>query len=342
MIKKSVFGTDKNGNVVTSYCIQDGNLTVEILDRGATIRVLKYRGVDVALGYDSVAGYEQNDGYLGATIGRYGNRIANGQFTVNGKAYQVDRNEGGMHHLHGGNVGYDKLFWKETEVGDNALTLSLLDNGIQSGYPGTLQVTVCFLVKEDTLWIIYTAQGDEDTPINLTNHTYFNLNGAGNGDILDNELMIYASKYLPVDEKLIPTGALCETVGTPFDFVSDMKSIGRDITKPDQQLSIGGGYDHNFCLDEGGLHVAVKARSPKTHIVMSCLTDQPGVQLYTGNMLSTTVGKGTENGYEKYGGFCLETQHYPDSPHYPSFPSTILKAGQKFISKTAYAFSKEC
>ncbi len=340
MITKSVFGTDKNGNVVTNYRIENGDLTAEILDRGATIKSLSYQGIDVALGYDSVAGYEENGGYLGATIGRYGNRIAEGKFCWNGKEYQVDCNERGKQHLHGGNIGYDKLIWKEQRLEENALTLSLTDDGTGAGYPGVLQVKVRFLVEKDTLLIEYSAIGDKDTPINLTNHSYFNLSGAGNGDILDTQLQISASHYLPVDENLIPTGVLAKTSGTAFDFTK-AKSIGRDIKIEDVQLALGGGYDHNFCLDGEGYRTAIKAYSPKSKIIMCCLTDQPGVQLYTGNVLSTSQGKGTENGYEKHGGFCLETQHYPDSPNQAAFPSTILKAGQTYNSKTAYAFSKE-
>lgn len=340
MITEKIFGTDQNGNTVTNYCIENGDLAVEILDRGATIRALRYQGVDVALGYDSVAGYEQNGGYLGATIGRYGNRIAEGKFSLHGKQYQVDCNERAKQHLHGGNVGYDKLFWSVTAREQNSLTFSLADNGAETGYPGVLQVDVRFSLSEDALLIEYTATGNEDTPINLTNHCYFNLNGAGHGDILDTTLQINASHYLPVDENLIPTGVLCKTVSTAFDFTK-AKNIGQDINVEDAQLMLGGGYDHNFCLDGEGYRVAVTAYSPQSKIKMSCLTDQPGVQLYTGNVLSTSQGKGSENGYEKHGGFCLETQHYPDSPNHSSFPSTILKAGQIYNSKTAYAFSKE-
>lgn len=341
MVTKSIFGTDKNGNAVTSYRIENGDLTAEILDRGATIRSLIFQGVDVALGYEDVAGYEENDGYLGATIGRYGNRIAAGKFTLNGKEFSVDCNEGGKNHLHGGNVGYDKLIWNEEKVEENALTLSLEDRGAETGYPGTLKVCVRFSVAEDALLIEYCAVGDEDTPVNLTNHCYFNLNGAGKGDVLNTRLQIFASHYLPVDEQLIPTGVLRKSVGTPFDFVTEAKAIGRDIGANDKQLALGGGYDHNFCLDGEGFRLALQAYSPESGIVMNCLTDEVGVQLYTGNVLSTKVGKGTESGYGKHFGFCAETQHYPDSPNQPAFPSTTVKAGQRYESKTAYAFSKE-
>ena len=341
MVTKSVFATDKNGNAVTSYRIENGALTAEILDRGATIRSLIFEGVDVALGYDDVAGYEQNDGYLGATIGRYGNRIAAGKFSLNGKTYQVHCNEGGKNHLHGGNVGYDKMMWHEETVEDNAVTLSLQDCGAETGYPGTLNVSVRFSVQEDALLIEYSAIGDEDTPVNLTNHCYFNLNGVGNGDVLDTRLQIHASRYLPVDEALIPTGVLRKTEGTPFDFMTGAKAIGKEIGAADRQLALGGGYDHNFCLDGEGFRPVLQAYSPVSGIIMNCLTTEPGVQLYTGNVLSTEVGKGTEKGYGKHDGFCVETQHYPDSPNQPAFPTTVVKAGQRYESKTAYAFSKE-
>ncbi len=341
MVTKSIFGTDKNGNTVTLYRIENGDLTAEILDRGATIRSLIFQGVDVALGYDSVADYEENDGYLGATIGRYGNRIAAGKFTLNGKEYQVHCNEGGKNHLHGGNVGYDKLIWSEEKVEDNALTLSLVDSGAESGYPGTLNVSVRFSVAEDALLIEYSAVGDEDTPVNLTNHCYFNLNGAGSGNVLNTRLQIHGTHYLPVDEGLIPNGILRKSVGTPFDFITAAKAIGKDIGAEDKQLRLGGGYDHNYCLDGEGFRLVLQAYSPESGIVMNCLTDEPGVQLYTGNVLSTEVGKGSDHGYGKHDGFCAETQHYPDSPNQPAFPSTVVKAGEKYESKTAYAFSKE-
>ncbi|MBR5783306.1 MAG: galactose mutarotase [Clostridia bacterium] len=340
MVSKSIFGTDKDGKVVTLYTIRNGDLSVGILDRGATIQSLIYKGVDVALGYDDVAGYEDNGGYLGATIGRYGNRIAGGSFTVDGKQYSVDKNDDGVNHLHGGNVGYNELFWQEKSMEDNAVTLCLTDKGADSGYPGTLAVEMRFSIEEDALILEYSAVGDEDTPVNLTNHCYFNLSGAGNGDILDTRLQILAGRYLPVDEKLIPTGVLRLVAGTPFDFTAP-KAIGKEIKADDKQLSYGDGYDHNYCLDGEGFRLAVQAYSPRSGITMNVFTDEVGVQFYAGNVLSSTAGKGTANGYNKWEGFCLETQHYPDSPNQPHFPSTLVKAGETYHSKTAYAFIKE-
>ncbi len=339
-MKKELFGIDQNGNAVTAYTIEEGKLQARILDRGATIQSLVYDGVDVCLGYETVADYEAMDGYLGATIGRYGNRIAEGRFTVNGKEYDVGRNEGGMHHLHGGAVGYDKLMWTCAEHTESSLTLSLRDDGSLNGYPGVLEVSVRFSIKEDSLLLEYSALGDEDTPFNPTNHCYFNLGGVGSGDVLDTRLQLAASRYLPVGEGLIPTGVLRKVTGTAFDF-TDAKPIGKDIAAKDAQLALGGGYDHNFCIDGEGFRIHAQAYSPKSGIFMTTLSDQAGVQLYTGNMLETTVGKGTADGYQKHDGFCLETQHYPDSVHRPDFPSVWLRAGERFESKTAYCFMKE-
>ena len=343
MVTKNFFGNDKNGGAVTSYLITKGDLTVEVLDRGATIRSIIYKGTDVVLGYDDVAGYEQNDGYLGATIGRYGNRIKAGKFTLDGKTYEVGCNEKDKNHLHGGFVGYDKLMWQESKLEENALTLRLTDDGATNGYPGVLNVNVRFSIEDDALIIEYSAAGNEDTPLNLTNHAYFNLGGVGSGDILDTRLQINATRFLPVDDDLIPTGVLRKVAGTPFDFTAP-KSIGKEIDIADQQIALGGGYDHSFCLDGEGFRPVVHAFSPKSGITMACFTTEPAVQLYTANFLATAVGKaacGKAEGYGKREAFCLETQHYPDSPNQGAFPTTVLRAGEQYYSKTAYAFMKE-
>lgn len=337
---KTVFGTDKNGATVTAYTIGDGKLSATILDRGATIQSLIFDGVDVCLGYESVADYEAMEGYLGATIGRYGNRIAGGKFTLGGKEYDIGCNEGGKNNLHGGEMGYDKLIWQCAEHTADSLTLSLEDRGAETGFPGTLQVTVRFSVTEDALVLEYSAVGDTDTPFNPTNHCYFNLGGAGSGQILEHKMQIFASRYLPVDEALIPTGVLRRVEGTPFDFATEAKTVGRDIGQDDRQLVLGGGYDHNFCIDGEGFRPHAQVYCPATDIYMTVFSDQPGVQLYTGNVLSTPMGKGTAAGYGKHDALCLETQHYPDSVHQAGFPSVILPAGEKFESKTAYSFTK--
>lgn len=344
MSRKEIFGTDQQGNTVTKYTLSHGKLTAEILDRGATVRALIFDGTDVVLGYDSVADYENNDGYLGATIGRCGNRIMGGKFKLGGKEYDVGRNERGVSHLHGGKVGYDKLIFNCAEHTDSSLTLTLTDDGSGSGYPGVLEVSVRFTVAEDALLIEYSAVGSEDTPFNPTNHCYFNLGGVGSGDILDTRVHLYASKYLPVDHDLIPTGVIRPVTGTAFDFATAPKAIGKEIDAKDQQLVLGGGYDHTFCVDGEGFRPVCQAYSPKSGIFMTTFSNEPGVQLYTGNFLHTTAGKaagGMAEGYNKYDGFCLETQHYPDAVHQPQFPSVLLKAGEKFESKTAYSFAKE-
>lgn len=337
---KKIFGTDRKGNTVTAYTIAKGKLSATILDRGATIQSLVYDGVDVCLGYDTVEAYEQNEGYLGATIGRYGNRIAEGKFHLNGKTFDVGRNEKEKHHLHGGEIGYDKLMWTVTEHTADALTLTLTDRGEQSGYPGTVEVGVRFSVVEDALLLEYSALADEDTPFNPTNHCYFNLNGVGVGDVLEHKLQLFATRYLPVDAGLIPTGVFRPVADTAFDFVTAPKAIGRDIRAEDRQLFLGGGYDHNFCIDGEGFRPHAQVYSAQSGIYMTVFSDQPGVQLYTGNVLETMVGKGTETGYGHYGALCLETQHYPDSPNHPQFPCTVLKAGERYESKTAYGFTK--
>ncbi len=339
MIEQKLFGTDHSGRKVYAYTITDDKLSVTLLDRGACVQSIVFDGVDVALGYDDVAGYESEQGYLGATIGRYGNRIQYGKFTLGGKTYDVGQNEG-EHHLHGGFVGYDKQFWSVEILDQTAICMSLTDSGAQTGYPGTAQVHVTFRVSENALIIDYDAVCDEDTPINLTNHTYFNLSGAGQGDILDTRLQIEASAYLPVDEAMVPHGILRKVAGTPFDFTA-AKPIGRDINAQDKQLLLAGGYDHNFCLIGEGFRPVCQAYSPRSNILMTCLSDQVGLQLYVGNVLETTHAKNGGTGYHKHEGFCLETQGYPDAPNQPSFPSTIVSAGEHYTAKTAYAFVKE-
>lgn len=333
------FGQTTEGYAVKRYEITDGNLRVSLMDYGATIQFIEYAGTRVVLGYDSVTDYQNNGGYLGATIGRCGNRIADGKFA----GYDVGRNENGVTHLHGGMLGYDKQIWSGEAAGENAVRFHLTDTAQSNGYPGDVEVDVTFTVVEDALMIDYTATAGEDTPINLTNHAYFNLNGAGSGDVLATKLKIMAEQYLPVDDKLLPTGIKRQVAGTPFDF-HDLKPIGKEIAAPDRQLALGGGYDHNFCLTGEGFRPVAQAVGDQSGIVMTCFTDQPGVQLYTGNCLASSAGFadfGRAAGYGKHEAFCLETQHYPDSVHHAEFPDVWLKAGETFRSRTAYAFSKE-
>ncbi len=338
-LERTIYGTLPNGTPVEQITLsRTGGLTVSCITYGATLTALKVGGTDVILGYNSLDEYRQDTASLCVTVGRYANRIANGRFSLNGVTYDVGRNETARQgHLHGGTVGFQAKNWEVTQCEDNAVTLSLLSPDGDMGYPGTLRVSVRMaLDTPNALSLAYHAASDKDTVINLTNHAYFNLNGYNGGDILDTELQIHASAILPVNDRLIPTGAYLPVENTPFDFRKP-KPIGRDIQSPHEQLAIGGGYDHNFILDGyPAFRPAVYARSPRTGIRMVCSTDQPGVQLYTGNFLNTAVGKG--GAMTPRQGFCLETQHFPDSPNHPAFPSTLLRAHQEFTSTTVYEF----
>lgn len=331
-IEKTNFGKAEK------YTIRgNGELAVSILTYGATIQAIHYRGVDVALGYNDLEGYQTMDGYLGATVGRYANRIAGGKFTLNGKAYDVGCNEAGRGHLHGGKVGLDKKIWNAEILGENALrmTTELADG--EEGYPGAMKIGVTFTVKGNDLQIAYEAVSDQDTIFNPTNHCYFNLNGQNGAPITNHLLTLDATAYTPVDELLIPTGELRPVAGTPFDFTV-AKPIGQEIAGEDEQLKLCGGYDHNFVLQGEGLRRAAVAVSPDTGIQMECYTDCPGIQFYAGCCLDNPVGK--SGAMHTFQGFCLETQTFPDSPNRPEFPSAELKAGENFYSVTEYRFSK--
>ncbi len=339
-MEKRIYGTMPDGTSVEEITIQKGELSATIISYGAILTKLVYAGKDVVLGFNTLEEYLPTPGSIGITVGRYANRIADGKFTLNGVEYDVGCNENGKTHLHGGVKGFDKYVWTITDVTDTSVMFRLVSPDGDMGYPGTMTADVCYTVEDNnTLAISYRAVCDKDTVVNLTNHSYFNLNGYDGGDILDTELYINADTYLPVDEKLIPTGERRTVEGTAFDFRT-AKPISRDIEKDDEQLRIGKGYDHNFCLgDSLKYRHAVSAYAPRTGIRMDCYTNEPGVQLYTGNMLSVDFGKGGP--LSKHQGFCLETQHYPDSPNQPSFPTTVLKAGDIFESITRYAFSKK-
>lgn len=301
------------------------------------------RLADVVLGYSTVEEYVKNSPYFGAIIGRYGNRIGKARFTLAGKEYRLAANDHG-NHLHGGTKGFDKVIWKAhpaiTPDGPE-LALSYLSKDGEEGYPGNLQVTVTYrLTSDNALDIQYRATTDKPTPVNLTNHSYFNLRGQGQGDILGHELLLCADRFTPVDARLIPTGELRPVEGTPFDFRQPV-AIGRRIDQPDEQLRFGRGYDHNFVLNKkpGELRLAARVTEPTTGRVMEVFTTEPGIQFYSGNFLDgSNVGKGG-NVYRHRFGFCLETQHFPDSPNKPRFPSTILQPGQEYRSRTVYKFS---
>lgn len=343
-VTKSIFGKTADGREVTCYTLENtAGASVSILDLGGTIQSIKIPAADgtltdVVLGYDDVAGYENNDGYFGALIGRYGNRIANSRFTLNGVEYSLYANDK-HNHLHGGKEGFDKKIWN-AEAGEDSLTLSCVSPDMEEGYPGTLTVTVIYAFNEkNELTIDYRAVSDKDTILNLTNHAYFNLSGEGSGTTVeDQELMLAADAYTAVDEYGLTIEQMIPVEGTPFDFRT-AKAIGRDIEMDDVQLKNGGGYDHNFVLGpDGEMKRAAVAYSPRTGIFMSVCTTQPGVQLYTGNMTGDRIGK-SGHAYGKRTGFCLETQHYPNSMACPSFPSVILKAGEAYEEVTVFGFS---
>ncbi|WP_286764888.1 MULTISPECIES: aldose epimerase family protein [Rhodopirellula] len=321
------------GAIVTSIVVpdRDGNLG------------------DVALGYDSVESYINavDKPYFGAIVGRYGNRIANGEFTLDDKTYSLATNNG-PNHLHGGVIGFDKVVWdaEPTAVnGKPALKMIYLAKDGEEGYPGNLQIAVTYQwTDENKLIVHYEATTDKATPVNLTQHTYFNLAGEGNGTILDHELMLNASKFTPVDSTLIPTGELRDVEGTPFDF-RIAKAIGRDVGVENEQLEFGLGYDHNFVLDssdeDGDLSLAARVSEPTTGRTLEIHTSEPGIQFYCGNFLDGRLVGKSGKPYVHRGGFCLETQHYPDSPNQSTFPSAILKPGEKYDTTTVFHFSAE-
>ncbi len=309
-----------------------GNLRAAISNYGARLVRLEYKSVNVIVSFDDLETYFKPPMfYHGATIGRYGNRIKNGRFTHNGIAYTLPINNG-VNHLHGGPKGFHNQVWELAEQTENSVALHYLSKDGEEGYPGNLDVTVRYtLTNDDALEITYQATTDADTPVNLTNHAYFNLNGGGTA--LLHQLRINADRFTPVDESLIPTG-IEPVEGTAFDFRLP-KEIGAEIENNEEQIRIGGGYDHNFVLNkEGGeLSLAARAVGDQTGIVMETYTTEPGVQLFSGNFPEEVL----PNSYRT--SFCLETQHFPDSPNRPDFPTTILNAGEPFTSQTIYKFS---
>lgn len=296
---------------------------------------------DVVLGYDKLEFYRKDkEPYFGALIGRYGNRIGKGRFALDGKSYQLELNDG-TNTLHGGKNGFFGKVWDANQLKENILELSYLSVDGEAGYPGSLSVKVTYtLTEENALKIDYVATTDKKTIVNLTNHAYFNLNGEGDSTILDHELMINATTITPVDTTLIPTGELMAVEGTPFDFNKPI-AIGARINDDNEQIKNGKGYDHNWVLNKKkGLQIIATVRSPRTGIVMDIITEEPGLQFYSGNFLNgkTADGKGGKS-YTYRSAFCLETQHFPDSPNQPTFPETVLKPGETYKTSTIYKFS---
>lgn len=348
------FGKTSEGQPTQLFTLQNANgLLAEISDFGGTlVRLLAPdrhgRFADVVLGCDSTEGYAAQTAYLGALIGRYGNRIAHGRFSLDGRGFNLATNNrpGGIPcHLHGGWRGFDKIVWgvepTQGVAARDTLRLHLRSPDGNEGFPGNLDVTVVYsLTPDNALRIDYHATTDRATPVNLTNHTYFNLAGHAAGDVLSHELTLHASHFTPVDAGLIPLGAVASVAGTPFDFRTP-RAIGERIDSDDAQLRHGGGYDHNFVLTRSDAAPALAATvfEPSSGRVMEVFTTEPGVQFYSGNFLDGSFAGKTGVRYPRRGGFCLETQHFPDSPNQPTFPSTILRPGQALRSTTIYRFS---
>ena len=347
-IAKSDFGKLPDGRIVNLYTLTNKNgLVLKVTNYGGTVTALsvpdkKGTMADIVLGFDNLPDYQKATAYFGALVGRYGNRIAKGKFSIDGETYTLALNNG-PNTLHGGIIGFDKVLWDATEVNDTTgvgLRLHHLSKDGDEGFPGNLNVTVTYmLTNANEFRIDYEATTDKATPLNLTHHSYFNLAGAGNGDVLGHQVMITAQRYTVVDSTLIPTGELRDVKGTPFDFTK-IQAIGARIKE------LGGkpvGYDHNYVLNSGGTKLALAARvsEPLSGRVMEVYTDQPGVQFYTGNFLDGTLTGKEAKVYNQYYGFCFETQKFPDSPNQPTFPNSILKPGEVYKSITIYKFSHE-
>ena len=346
-VQTQPFGTH-DGRPITLYTLTNSH--------GVEIRAMNYGGIivsilvpdrkgqlaDIALGHDSLEGYIPNPPYLGAIVGRYANRIANGTFTLDGNTYTLPKNNG-PNTLHGGTTKtFDKVVWdSEALKGKTGVAFSYLSKDGDDGFPGNLKVNVTYtLTDSNSLVIDYEATTDKATPINLSQHSYFNLAGEGNGDILNHEIMINADRFTPVDKNLIPTGELRAVKGTPLDFTTSTRA-GERIDDKYDQLELAHGYDHNFVINRKGpgLEFAARVYEPTSGRVLEVSTTQPGVQFYTGNFLDGTVTGKHGHVYQRRYGFCLETQHFPDSPNHPDFPTTILRPGEAFHSKTVFKFS---
>ena len=347
-VTRAPFGHTKDGTPVEIYTLENA--------RGMKIRVMTYGGIiqqimapdreghlaDVVLGFDSLEGYVKESPYFGAIVGRYANRIAHGQFTLDGKTYHLPINNG-PNSLHGGLVGFDKVVWHAEPFthGDSVgLVLTHSSPNGDQGYPGDLHVRVTYtLTPMDEIVVDYHATTDKATPINVSQHSYFNLKGEGNGDILGHILTIHASHYTPIDSTFIPTGQIESLEGSPLNFEKPT-AIGKRINEPNQQLVFAHGYDHNYVLDRTGpgMFHAVHVLEPTTGRTLDVYTTQPGLQFYSGNFLDGTIHGKSGHVYVHRGGFCLETQHYPDSPNHANFPSTILRPGETFHQVTVFKF----
>jgi aldose 1-epimerase len=348
-VRRTDFGHLPDGRSVELFTLVNAHgLEARVMTYGAIITLLRApdrtgRLEDVVLGFDSLDGYLHDPPFFGAVVGRYANRIARGEFAVDGVTYHLARNNG-PNSLHGGARGFDKVLWSgdpfRTDSG-TGVTLRYTSRDGEEGYPGTLAVHVTYtLTPDDRLVVDYGATTDKATPINLSQHTYWNLHGAGRGDILDHVLTVDASAFTPVDSTLIPTGEIASVSGTPFDFRSGMR-IGARIAATNDQLRFGQGYDHNWVLDRSGgpgLIHAARLADLESGRTLDVSTTEPGVQFYSGNFLDGTItGKGGQV-YGRRTGLCLETQHFPDSPNHANFPTTILRPGETYGSRTVFVF----
>lgn len=334
----------QDGTPIEIYTLKSSATEARIMGYGAILVSLKTpdrsgKIADIVLGYDSLDGYTGgNKAFFGAIVGRYANRIAHGTFTLDGKTYSVPKNDG-ENSLHGGTRGFDKEVWQTKQIADG-VELTYVSKDGEMGYPGTLTAVVRYTLNGNTLHIDYSATTDADTVLNITNHSYFNLQGQGHGDILGHQLKLNASRYTPVDQTLIPTGELAPVASTPFDFRKPT-AIGARINADNQQLKFGKGYDHNWVIDRTGeaLTEAAEVYDSGSGRVLQVWTTQPGVQFYSGNFLDGTITGKNGNVFGLRSGLCLETQHFPDSPNHPTFPSTVLRKGQRFHSVTEFRLS---
>ncbi|MHB8055054.1 MAG: aldose epimerase family protein [Candidatus Aminicenantales bacterium] len=341
-IVKSSFGTLPDGSTVDLYTLTNKNgLKAQLMTYGAILVSLDLPDrngtfADCVLGYDAFDGYYKEGSYFGAIVGRYGNRIAKGKFVLDGKTYKLATNNG-KNHLHGGLKGYDKVLWKGEPVQDSTgvgVKFTYFSKDGEEGYPGNLDIAVTYVLNDQNELIIsYEAKTDKPTVVNLTHHSFWNLTG-GQRDILGHELMLAADRYTPVDDGLIPTGVLAPVEGTPMSFLTPI-AIGARIA------DVSGGYDHNYVLTSGGGTLALAARvvEPESGRVMEISTVEPGIQFYSGNFLDGSIKGKSDQAYSKYWGFCLETQHFPDSPNHPNFPSTVLRPGEIYKTMTIHKFS---
>lgn len=339
--QKTLFGQTADQKPVFLYRLENaGGAYLEVIDYGCRIRSIcvpdrSGQLRDVCLGYQTVADYEADSGSLGAAVGRHANRIKGASFTLHDTLYQLEKNDG-PNHLHGGKLGFAFRLW-DTQYQDGKLIFSRHFPDGQDGYPGNLTMRITYEWTEDNrLLLTYEAVSDQDTICNVTNHTYFNLEGSESSSVLDHKLWIFASAITETDSELVPTGKILPVEGTPFDFRNG-KSIGQDIQQEHVQLTYGLGYDHNFILDEDGFSKAAVLQAPASGIRMTCYTDQPGLQLYTANFLKDCKGK-YGNEFFPRNSLCLETQHFPNSTSHPEFPSIVLQANEPFTTKTWYVF----